>query len=118
MDYSLPGSSVPGIHQSRTLEWVAMPSSRGSFQPRDQMHVSTISCIGRQILYHKCYLGNTLLHSRPYIYIYDYEYQEEIYLMGNVKFGRCVCVFFFFTSFFILEYVFYFCLAKFFFFFL
>ena len=62
------------------------------------MHVSTISCIGRQILYHKCYLGNTLLHSRPYIYIYDYKYQEEIYLMGNVKFGRCVCVLFCFVS--------------------
>ena len=26
MDYSLPGSSVHGILQTRTLEWVAMPS--------------------------------------------------------------------------------------------
>ena len=46
---SLPGSSVHGISQARILEWVAMPSSRGSSQPRDQTHVS---CIGRQILYH------------------------------------------------------------------
>ena len=30
MDYSLPGLSVQGIHQARILEWVAMPSSRGS----------------------------------------------------------------------------------------
>ena len=30
MDYSLPGSSVHGIHQARILEWVAMPSSRRS----------------------------------------------------------------------------------------
>ena len=30
MDCSLPGSSVPGILQARTLEWVAMPSSKGS----------------------------------------------------------------------------------------
>ena len=30
MDCSLPGSSVHGILQARTLEWVAMPSSRGS----------------------------------------------------------------------------------------
>jgi len=30
MDYSLPGSSVPGILQARILEWVAMFSSRGS----------------------------------------------------------------------------------------
>ena len=30
MDCSLPGSSVHGIYQARLLEWVAMPSSRGS----------------------------------------------------------------------------------------
>ena len=30
MDYSLPGSSVHGIFQARTLEWVAIPFSRGS----------------------------------------------------------------------------------------
>ena len=52
MDCSPPGSSVHGILQARVLEWVAMPSSRGSSQPRDQTHVSCISCIGRQILYH------------------------------------------------------------------
>ena len=32
---SLPGSSLHGILQARILEWVAMPSSRGSFQPRN-----------------------------------------------------------------------------------
>ena len=31
---SLPGSSVHGIFQARILEWVVMPSSRGSSQPR------------------------------------------------------------------------------------
>ena len=30
IDYSPPGSSVHGILQARILEWVAMPSSRGS----------------------------------------------------------------------------------------
>ena len=30
MDYIPPGSSVLGILQARILEWVAMPSSRGS----------------------------------------------------------------------------------------
>ena len=29
-----PGSSVHGICQARTVEWVAMPSSRGSSRPR------------------------------------------------------------------------------------
>ena len=42
MDYSLPGSSVHGILQARILEWVAMPSSRGSSQPRVQTQVSGI----------------------------------------------------------------------------
>ena len=31
----LPGSSVYGIPQARTLEWVAVPSSRGSSESTD-----------------------------------------------------------------------------------
>ena len=42
---SLPGSSVHGIFQARILEWFAMPSSRGSSQPRDLTQVSHI--VGR-----------------------------------------------------------------------
>ena len=34
MDCSLLGSSVHGILQARILEWVAIPFSRGSSQPR------------------------------------------------------------------------------------
>ena len=45
MDCSLPGSSVCGILQARLLEWVAMPSSRGSLQPGNRTHVSDVSCI-------------------------------------------------------------------------
>ena len=40
IDCSPPGSSVHGILQARILECVAMPSSRGSFLPRDQTCVS------------------------------------------------------------------------------
>ena len=36
MDCSLPGSSIHEILQAKVLEWVTMPSSRGSFQPKDQ----------------------------------------------------------------------------------
>ena len=36
MDCSPPGSSVYGLLQARILEWVAMPSSRGSSRPRDR----------------------------------------------------------------------------------
>ena len=49
---SPPGSSVLGILQARILEWAAMPSSRGFSEPRDLTHISYVSCIGRQVLYH------------------------------------------------------------------
>ena len=42
MDYSTSGSFVHGISQARILEWVAIPSSRGSSRPRDQTHVSCL----------------------------------------------------------------------------
>ena len=50
MDCSLPGSSVHGILQARILAWAAMPSSRGSSQPRDRTCISYVSCIGWWIL--------------------------------------------------------------------
>ena len=43
VDCSLPGSSIHEILQARILEWVAIPFSRGSSQPRDQTQVSCIS---------------------------------------------------------------------------
>ena len=52
VDCSPPGSSVHGIFQARILEWVAISYSMGCSQPRDQTCISSVSCIGRQILYH------------------------------------------------------------------
>ena len=49
MNYSSPDSSVHGILQARILEWVAMPSSRRSFRPRDRTRVSYISCVGKRV---------------------------------------------------------------------
>ena len=43
MDCSPPASSVHGILQARVLEWVAMPSCKGSFQLRDRTQVSCIA---------------------------------------------------------------------------
>ena len=51
IDHHPPGSSVYGILQARTLQWVSMPSSRGSSGPRDRTHISNIFCTGRQVLY-------------------------------------------------------------------
>ena len=51
VDCNLPGSSVQGILQAKILEWVSMPSSRGSSRgssrPRDQTHISYFSCTGK-----------------------------------------------------------------------
>ena len=59
MEYRLPGSSVQEILQARILEWVAMPSFRGSSQPRDQTHVS---CFGRRF-----FITSTTLVPQPRI---------------------------------------------------
>ena len=52
MDCSPPGSSVHGVLQARILESVVISSSKGSSQPSNQTHVSYVSNIGRQVLYH------------------------------------------------------------------
>ena len=47
MDSSPPGSSVHGILLARILEWVAMPSSRGSSCPQDRTWVfMSIALVG------------------------------------------------------------------------
>ena len=57
--FGTPGTVAPlqaplsmGILQARILEWVAMPFSRRSSQAGDRTRVSSISCFGRQVLYH------------------------------------------------------------------
>ena len=70
MDHSLPGSSVHGILQVRKLEWVALPSSRGSFPPRDQTCVSTV--LHWWVLNHQHHLG-----SPTYMCMYWQFYAQE-----------------------------------------
>jgi len=77
MDHTLPGSSVHGILQARILDWVAMPSSRGSSEPRDQTRISYISCIGRRI-------GSLPLAPPGKLYI-----RMKIYHLPFIKGGLC-----------------------------
>ena len=56
MDCSPPGFSVHGVLQARIPEWVAMPFSRGSSEPRDRTHISYVSCTGKWVLYHQRHL--------------------------------------------------------------
>ena len=62
---SLPGSSVHGIFQARTLEWIAISFFKRSSRAKDQTQGS---CIGKQILYHWA------TWEAPYIYIYLHKY--------------------------------------------
>ena len=55
MDCNPPGSSVHGLLQARTLEWVAISFSRGSSQPRDWTP-GLLNC--KQTLYHLSHQGN------------------------------------------------------------
>ena len=65
MDCSPPGCSIHGILQARILEWVAMPSSRGSSQPR-WLNLGLLHC--RQILYHLSHQGSQRPHSMSVVH--------------------------------------------------
>ena len=54
MDCNPTDSSARGISQARILGWVAMPSSRGSFWPRDQTPILYVS------IPYKCYVNSCL----------------------------------------------------------
>ena len=77
-------SSVHGILQARILEWVAIPSSRGSSQPRDQTQVSYVSCTGKRILYHQHHLGSLSVQAN--------------FIAEQVKLGGDPCASFFLTQ--------------------
>ena len=83
MDCSPLGSSVRGILQARILECTAMPSSRGSSQPRDQTCVSQVSCIGRWILYHQCHY---FLNQKAFL-LFPYIRRKRFILNGFKRFS-------------------------------
>ena len=65
VDCYLPGSSVHGISQARTLEWIAVSYSRGLSRPRDQSHISCLA--GR-------FFTPEPLGKAIYTYVYIYVY--------------------------------------------
>ena len=99
MDCNPPGSSVYGILQARILEWIAMPSFRGSSWLRYQTRVSSVSCLSRQFLYQFCHLGSLtfflhyilsictarLFDSSIYLFIYQFLKVSCVGRMGRVK---------------------------------
>ena len=90
MDCSPPGSSVHGILQARVLEWVTIPPSRGSSQPRNQTRISYVSCIGRQVLLLLVPLGKPIyIYICEYIYIYSYKLPSLLSLPPIPPSHRC-----------------------------
>ena len=81
MDCSSPVSPVHGILQAKILQWVAIPSSRASFRPKDWTHASYHLLHCWWILYHWAtekpillifWLGRfSILSSMSWLYILD-----------------------------------------------
>ena len=79
MNCSLPGSSVPGTLQSRILELVAIPYSRGSSRSRDRAQISYVSALASGL-----YTTNTAWWAHTYIYdVYVYAYISPFTLELN-----------------------------------
>ena len=62
VDRSPPGSLVHGILQARIVEWVAMPSSRGSSRPGDWTRICLCLLHCKPILYPLSHLGSPINH--------------------------------------------------------
>ena len=76
MDRSLPGSSVREILQARILEWVAVPSSRGSSWPRDRTRISWLLNAGR--FFTNCATGEAHYEDRDWVFYYCYTFGTQI----------------------------------------
>ena len=83
MDCSLPGSSVHGISQARILEWVAMSSSRGSSQPRNQTCVSYVSCTGRQVFCFFVFLTTSATQEAPFCFFSSVQSLSHVRLFAT-----------------------------------
>ena len=86
MDCSLSGSSVHRILQARILEWVAIPFSRGSSQPRDWTSVSYIT--GRFFTIWAT-RETTSLQKAMYIYIHT---RKELDMTGWLHSNTHTCL--------------------------
>ena len=87
MDCSPPGSSVHGILQARTLEWVAMPFSRGIF-PTQGLNPGLPHC--RWILYCLSHPGSPLITILSYKTFFLVLTTCKIYSLSNFQIGNTV----------------------------
>ena len=64
--------------QARILEWVPLPSSRGSSEPRGWIGISWVSCTVRQLLYHWATREAPRIWSHGGIHLFDSTSNLEI----------------------------------------
>ena len=87
VDCGPPGSSVHGFLQARTLEWVAIPFSRGSSWPRDRTWVSRIA--GRFFTMGLCMSncsGTMCIEAVfPSLYCFCTFVKDKTYLCGSIS---------------------------------
>ena len=70
---SLPNSSVHGIFQARILEWVVMPFSKGSSQPRDRTRSLMFPALADGFFTTRATWKAPLSpHRLPVLYCFDY----------------------------------------------
>ena len=98
MDSSPPGSSVHEISQARILDWVAISSSKGSSQTRDQTCVSCGSCIAGGFfttsitwealmsyvllgIYFNKTISDLQIWWKPYSYSHEIGYNQKVTLL-------------------------------------
>ena len=73
------------------MEWVAISYSRRFSLPRDQTHVSCVSCSGRQILHH-CTIWEALKHEYQDLNLYNIKRKFYIYIYIYTLVCVCICV--------------------------
>ena len=76
LDCSLLGSSAHGILQARILEWVAMPSSRVSSQPRKWTCVSCVSCTEQADSLPTVPPGKPITYTRQWIWVHERDFKS------------------------------------------
>ena len=85
MDSSPPGFSVHGIFQARILEWVSISYSSGSSWPRDQTHVSCVSCIADRFF--TCWATRCSLQWIAKILLRIYGVSGTVHVLGVFKYS-------------------------------
>ena len=91
MDCGPPDFSVHGILQVRTLEWIAMPSSKGSYRYMDWTHVSWGSCTADRLFTAEPLGGWGVRNSAGWTGVGCHSLLQGIFLTQELNMGLLHC---------------------------